>query len=200
MNVRFEKTFTFTAGFHYDNTLSMTNYFIKLYMVTNTTDSLSQNIALGRVKHFIWNNLNNTVFISEEEAEQCNLYLQAGINLSTLPAEPFDQIVGIMLYSKLNAIMESRLVIDELEISSDAGDNIVYLHSSDENLGPIEKSGWWHDPDMVQNIVTDDAKIVTIHQNNSWREFDLSWPDEDHVEKTGNIVVFANFKDNNDTK
>jgi hypothetical protein len=34
-----------------------------------------------------------------------------GINVTTLPEEPVDQIIGMMLYYKLNAIMEGRMIV-----------------------------------------------------------------------------------------
>jgi hypothetical protein len=199
MNVRIEKSLPFIAGFHYQDKLNMNNYNVRLYMLTNSSDAVSQNIALERIKHFIWNEISNTVFINEDNIEQCNLYLQAGMNITTLPAEPVDQIIGMMLYSKLNAIMEDVIVINEIEIASEAGDNIVYLHAADENLGPFEEAGWWVDADLNHGeIVVDNFKVVSMQQTNNWREINLNWPGEEETPKTGNTIVFADFKQTND--
>jgi hypothetical protein len=43
-------------------------------------------------------------------------------------------------------------------------------------------------------------KIVTMHVGTVWRELDLNWPDSQATEETGNIVVFADFKTDYDTK
>ena len=201
MNVRIEKTLNFCAGFHYDGSLSMTNYYVKLYMITNCTDSYDHNIALSRIKQFIWVELNNTIFINQENTKQCNLYLQAGLNITTLPAEPVDQIIGMMLYSKLNAIMEDRILINEIEISSDAGDNIVYLHSADEGLGPFVDAGWWSAADLVHcNESIDDTKVLNMHQTSAWRDLEMDWNPDSITSASGNTIVFADFKKSDETK
>jgi hypothetical protein len=39
-----------------------------------------------------------------------------------------------------------------------------------------------------------------MHSTGAWRELELAWPEPDTVTETGNIVVFADFKSDHDTK
>lgn len=195
MNVRLEYTMPFTAGVYWDGQMLMNRYTIKLYMVTNSSDADVQNTAYERLKYFVYSEMANTIFVNRQHEDQCRLLIAAGLKITTLPAEPVDQLIGIMLYSKLNAIMEDHIIINEIEISSELGEHMCYLHAADENLGPFSVPGWWHDADLIHcdsNLVDSD-KIVAMHRAGAWRELDLAWPEQDHDTGNNNTVVFANF-------
>lgn len=194
MNVRLEYSSDFTSGVHWDNSMLMNNYTIRLYMITNCSDSVSQNIAFERLKYYIYSQLNHSVFVNRTNDVSIENYNQAGIRTLELPAEPVDQLLGIMLYCKLNAIMEGRMIINEIEISSDLGERMIYLHATDENLGPFEEPGWWHDVDLpLRNVLESDSdKVVAMNNINAWRELELDWP-ESTSSAEDNTVVFAEF-------
>ena len=196
MNVRLEYNMAFTAGVYWEDQMLMNRYLIKLYMVTNSSDPDTQNVAYERLKYFVYSEIANTIFVNQQHEEQCRLLIAAGLKITTLPADPVDQLIGIILYAKLNAIMEESIVINEFEISSDLGENMVYLHAADESLGPFSGPGWWHDADLIHCDLSliDSDKVVAIHRAGAWRELDLAWPDQANVVTDNNTVVFANFK------
>jgi hypothetical protein len=185
----------FTAGVHWEGRMIMNNYVIRAYMITNCADNLSQNTAFERIKHFVYGELNSTIFVNREHEEVCQNYVKSGLKITTLPAEPVDQLIGIMLYCKLNAICEEHMIINEIEINSDLGDNMVYLHAADESLGPFQEAGWWHDTDLLHCDVSlmDSDKVVAMHRAAAWRELDLAWPDSASTSADDNTVVFAEF-------
>jgi hypothetical protein len=198
MNVRLEYTFHFTAGVHWGGKLIMNGYRLGVYMVTNTADSESTTIAFERLKHFINEQIESSVFINSEEQEACRLYTAAGIKITTLPREPVDQIVGVMLFHKLNAIMEGRIAVVETELSSLLGDNMVYLHSENETAEDITIPVWWNTPDLTHFDLEfkDGNQVFTLHPGNysAWADLELDWLDREIVApgETGNIV-FADF-------
>ena len=87
------------------------------------------------------------------------------------------------------------MIINEIEINSDLGDNMVYLHAADESLGPFQEAGWWHDTDLLHCDVSlmDSDKVVAMHRAAAWRELDLAWPDSASTSADDNTVVFAEF-------
>ena len=201
MNVRLKCDMHFSAAVYYDDQFRINHYTLGLWMTTNDADSASQNIAFERIKYFVNQELDSTVFINQANEEQCKRFVAAGLNVTTLPTEPVDQIVGIMLYYKLNAIMEQSMIIVETELSSLLGDSIVYLHSESENVPDIVQPDWWTSADLVHcdlDFLQHD-KIVNMPQATVWRDLDLAWPENTVNTETGNIVVFADFK-NNETK
>jgi hypothetical protein len=110
-----------------------------------------------------------------------------------LPEEPVDQIVGIMLYCKLNAVTEGNLSITQLDISSSLGDEVWYQHHSDDNLGPLSQDGWWHKKTCQKhNLPQDTEHNVVKVENSGWAEYGLEWPDARPQQKS--TVVKTNFK------
>lgn len=205
MNVRIQYPMRFLAAVFYEGQLRLNEYTVKAYMMTATENPADHNVALNRIKHFVYNELEDTIFISDDEVEQCQLLAAAGLNITTMPADPVDQLIGIMLYSKLSAITEGRLLIGEIEISSNLGDGIIYLHGENENVNDITSPVWWSTCDLVHNDIVETDKVVAMHRTSVWRDLDLAWPDiEDNSDEepgeTGNTIVFANFKRSDDTE
>lgn len=206
MNVRLRYNITFPAGAWFDGELMMTNYSLSLRFVTQTMDPEDQNIALDRVKYFLLNELHSTVFINQTEIERAEVFTEMGLNVTTLPEEPVDQVVGIMLFYKLNAIMEGRMKITEIRFSSEAGDSVEYFHSENEHTELFPATGWWHEPTLKHSDVEledDDEEsdnVVAINADDEWREQELAWAQPEVTQDLGQ-VVFANFnQSNNETK
>lgn len=200
MNVRLKHSLTFTAGVYYGGEMRMNHYNLTLHMITNSSDAVDHNVAFERLKYFVYNQLDSTIFINQEHAEKCQQFASAGLTVTTLPGDPVDQLIGLMLHYKLNAIMEDRIIVDETEISSMMGDNMTYLHSDNENTDIGVVPAWWSTADTVHSdyISVKTEKIVNMHANTVWRELNLSWPETTASSGTGNIVVFADF--NNESK
>ena len=197
MNVRIAQLLGINAGAWYDGSLEMNQYTIKLWMITQTMSLEEQNIAFRRAKHFVYSQLENTIFIDSEDPKCADL-AQAGLNITTLPGEPADQLIGIMLFHKLNAIMENRIAIVEVEIS--AGDALVYLHGENETSEDLIQPNWWSSTDLTHSdfVPVESDKVLSIPQ--SWRDLELDWPKEPTADNTGNIVVFADFKQSDETE
>jgi hypothetical protein len=197
MNVRLRYSTVFTAGIFYADQMRMNNYQVKLHLTTNSEEGDDHNIALDRIKYLIHNQLNSTVFINSAEAEQCRLFASAGINVTTLPEDPLDQVIGIMLYCKLNAILESRMIVNDVEICSELGENIVYLHNDQDAQGPFADAGWWSESDAVHCDLTlfDNEKTVALHHIGAgWRDLGLNWDESVIINiNNDNKVVFADF-------
>ena len=200
MNVRLQYDLDFLAGIYYDERLQLNSYSISMSLLTKTTDALNTNIAMDRLKMFMHGELANTVFINQALKERAEMLQIMGVNVTTLPEEPVDQIVGMMLYYKLNAIMEGRMTVTRLDLMSALGDSVWYQHDADEDSpGPFRAEGWWHESTVQHNTVDveDVGDNVVKVVPNAWIEYGLTWP-EDTVEPTANTVVFANFTRNED--
>ena len=202
MNVRLRHNMTFTAGVYYGGEMRMNHYTLTLHMTTNSTDAVSHNVAFERIKFFVYSKLDSTIFINSECQEQCQRFVSAGLTVTTLPGEPVDQLIGLMLYYKLNAIMEDRIIVDETEINSMLGENMVYLHSDNENTDIAYQPEWWITSDLSHSdyIPVENNKVVAMHSAMAWRDLDLAWPENQSTTETGNIVVFADFKPEHESK
>jgi hypothetical protein len=108
--------------------------------------------------------------------------------------EPVDQIIGIMLFNKFNAVMEGRMEVTALDISSTQGDGVWYQHDDGDTQGPFVESGWWHESTLKHNDIETDTtedNVVKVRPSD-WLEYDLMWTDND-APLTNNTVVFGKF-------
>lgn len=196
MNVRLQYDLEFLAGIYYEDQLQMNSYNVSLSLITKTSDAKSTNIAMDRLKAFVYGELDSTVFVNSAYQERAEMMSIMGINVTTLPEEPVDQIVGMMLYYKLNAIMEGRMEVAQLDISSSLGDSVWYQHDEEDAAGPFANDGWWHLPTIQHDtLMTEDSDNVVKVVPNAWIEYGLMWPEAEHT-PSANTVVFANFSKN----
>jgi hypothetical protein len=197
MNVRLQYDLDFLAGVYYEDQLQMNQYTVSLNLLTKTKDSVSTNIAMERLKAFVHGALESTVFINQANTERAEFMQMMGISVTTLPEEPVDQIVGMMLYYKLNAVMEDRMIVTGLDIASSLGDNVWYRHDEEDVSGPFATDGWWYQASMQHESVERDPEpgnIVKV-MSTGWHELNLEWLENTTV-ASDNTVVFANFPRN----
>ena len=207
MNVRLRHDLQFTAGIYYNGAMAMNNYSLRLWLTTASTEPSDHNTAFERIKYFIYHHLDSSIFINEEYKEQCQKYFNAEITLVTIPGEPVDQLIGLMLYHKLNAITEGRMIVEETEIASSHGENVVYLHSEHEKISTLDIPDWWVSSEPIscnlEHLMPDN--IVTMPHVSHWRELDLAWENEstENTDLDNTLpgkVLFADFKRDDDTK
>jgi hypothetical protein len=201
MNVRLQYPIKFSASIWYDGQLRINTYNVRLWLLTNTISPNDHNIAIDRIKYFVHGRLDSSIFISDEHRDQIQALHASGVRVTSFPGEPIDQMIGIMLYCKLTSIMEGRLLLGEVEISSELSEGIVYMHNEEEILGPYEDEGWWHNPDLTQcdTELLGDEKVMSLAKSIIWRELGLNWADVESTEDTGNTIIFTDFN-RNETK
>ena len=197
MNVRLQYSLEFLAGIYFEDQLQMNSYKINLNLLTKSADSASTNIALDRIKAFVHGEIANTVFISMANQERAELFAMMGVNVTTLPEEPVDQIIGMMLYYKFNAIMEGRMTVAQLDIASSLGDNVWYMHDEEDASGPFSDPGWWHESTTQHETIELEpvADNVVKVKPSAWIEYGLIWPEETSP-TTDNTVVYGKFTKN----
>ena len=199
MNVKIGFNANLTAGVWWDDHLIMSNYAVTFKLITVTPDVRDSNIALDRLKYLLDEVLTDSVFINETETDQIKKLKAAGIDTVIMPEEPVDQIVGMMLFAKANAIMEGRMTVRSVLLSSNVGDNIIYEHDLRESLAPFDQPGWWLDsgPDCVTAAKKPKEKVFVIEPD-KWRELDLEWHDLQTEAEEENVLVFSDFKNDKD--
>ena len=201
MNVRLEYDMHWRAAIWFENCLQMNSYNIELAITTNTSNTEDHVVSLNRLNHFVYNEMANTVYIHQNDVTQIQALTAAGIKVTTLPEEPIDQIIGIALYCKLNAILEERMIVTGVTIQSDLGDNVRYLHGDQESRGPCDTPGWWYDSGPTHSnfkpTVGGKRRVVKLNRTPSWRDLELDWSDSEPAPTNSNTVVFKFPTDEN---
>jgi hypothetical protein len=187
MSARVTKDFAFHAGLYYEKVFLINTYHVRLYMDVKVEDIIIQNIALDRIKHLFSSELDNCIFVHETNKIVIDNYNKAGLKVCTLPEEPYDQIITLLLLIKLNSITEGRLVITDMTLGSRISDDVKFICDIESPRGPLEASGWWTDSgtsiaDPIKKSVKKD-KIVKLFKTPStdWAEYNLVWKEKDQI-------------------
>lgn len=191
MNVRLSTELTLLSSIYWLGETRNNLYSIGLGLISNSEDNYHTNIAMGRIRVYINEVLRSGVFMDQklvEEREQLNA---VGFKTIPLPEQPFDQSVAIMLYCKLNAICEDKMIITDITVSSTEGDDVRYHFDQEDPFGPFSEDGWWNDPDPSwsdHSAENPSGKVLKMDRKLTWNDLGLDW-EQPSEEGTGNVVV-----------
>lgn len=198
MTARISRAFNFLTGVYFSGTFRMNIYEIDLSFNVETESMIDQCIAMDRVKYFLEECLGDSVLLDRKEKSAIEKYINADMKVCTLPEEPYDQIIAIMLIVKLNAIMEGKLVLTDVSITSRLSDEIYCQHNIDDSIGPFIDNDWWNDNTPRITSVTKSntsKKIVKLVKSRiGWDDLSLTW--EDNIiapANTASEIVFVQF-------
>jgi hypothetical protein len=176
---RIERDFSFQAGVHFEGSFIMNVYNLTLLMEVETLSIVEQNIAMDRIIYFLEDTLANSVFVESTEKKAIEKYTQADIKVSTVPEEPYDQIITILLILKLNAIAEGRLNITDIYLESELSDSVRFSYDIETaRHNPFGNKGWWLDSSTSIADVEKAAKkekIVRLVKHSDWANVGLEW-------------------------
>lgn len=193
MNVKLKKNFTFYTGLVYENRHEINVYDVTVYMTTNSMDPESHNIVYDRMTYWIDEVLHGSVLIGQD-SEKLDAYKATGQRVLVFPQDPVDQLVGVMLYLKLTAMVENHMLITAVHLSSAVGDDVIYIHQAEDASGPMAVDGWWQDPRPAWAHGKKSraaGKVIAMDRMPEWSDLDLAW--EKQTEQENSTVVFADF-------
>lgn len=181
MNVSLTYNVDFTSLNVIDDILAPNIYHCKIKMLTNTDNSYIQNVSFDRLKFFFNEVFDKSVLI-KYDAENFDYFLDLmPFKIVALPEDSFDQIIGLVLYCKLNAIMNNNVIVEEIQISSKNGGDIWYQIDANDNFtsfksGSTETMTWWSKEDLQTN------DIEELDNGLTWDIIGLNWEEDDEFE------------------
>jgi hypothetical protein len=182
LTTRIEREFEFQAAVHFKDKFIMNRYEISLGMEVETNSIFEQNIAMDRIIYFLGESLANSVFVQCSDKSAIEKYTKAGIKVCTLPEEPYDQIITMLLILKFNAITEGKLSVYDIVLKSELSDNVKFVYDVETAvLNPFGKKSWWLEtsPSIIDSEkTTKKDKIVRLVKSNDWTTIGLDWVSE----------------------
>jgi hypothetical protein len=190
---RISRDFEFLAAVHFEGNFIMNQYSLTLSLDVNVDAIKEQNIAMDRIKYLIYEILDSAVFVGKDEAESAQRYQDAGLKVCVLPEEPYDQIITILLFHKINAICEDKLVLTHLQLNSMLSDEVGFMIDGEEadELQPAFKHGWWVENSTAiagKFATTKREKVVKLVKKSDWGSVGLDWEEK---ESSNAEIIFA---------
>jgi hypothetical protein len=173
------------------------NKYKAVFAITvHTDDKLEQNMAFERLQYFMEKTIDNTLFACINNPVIDDIIGGAvATNIAFLPKEPYDQIIAMALHCKLNVILEGKMTVDALSLSSHHGDDIEYIFGSDDSYGLLDSDDpvtpWWFTNDAA--TIADDFVDATEDEINSyqeafgWNKLGFTWDGETAVSVVKNL-------------
>lgn len=109
-----------------DNELFNNDYTVKLHINPITGNLQEQSEYFERLKMLFENIFNNTIIASREESLYKILEKETNNRFVELPKQPYDQLMAAVCFTKSNAVLQGKIIVNELELSSYQGDGITY--------------------------------------------------------------------------
>jgi hypothetical protein len=127
-----------------DNELFHNTYKIKIGIRPVTADLEEQSQYFDRLKFLYTYVIANTIITWREEPLYEMLENETNNRFLQLPKPPYDQIVAAVLFSKSNAILEGKIIVDSIELSSYQGDGISYTITKEgTELELLDVDNWF---------------------------------------------------------
>lgn len=179
MSTKVQRDFVFQAGVHYRNKMLMNIYTFNMTFYVETNCPEEQNIAMDRIKYFVYDCLEHSIFVHDVETDVIEKYVAAGLNVCTLPNVPYDQIVMSALMLKFNSITEGRFSITDMILSSKMSDGVRFFGDETTIDDCFKKQGWYHEPNTnmsdYKRKIGKNGKVVKLVVNSFDWDKSLHW-------------------------
>ena len=105
-----------------DGELFPNEYSVELHLTPHTADLKEQTAYFDRLKNLFEQVFANTVTTWREEKLYSVLRQNSTNRFIELPRPPYDQIMAAVCYCKANSILDSKIIIEKIALSSWQGD------------------------------------------------------------------------------
>ena len=127
-----------------DSELFSNEYNIEVFISAHTSDLKEQSNYFERLKNLFSTVFANTITTWRQDPLYLNLQKFSNNRFIELPRPPYDQIMAAVCFCKTNAIMDSKILVNRLDISSWQGDGITYSVDKDSpELLLLDQTDWF---------------------------------------------------------
>ena len=129
-----------------DDELFHNTYNLKFYIQPVTADLKEQSEYFERLKFLFQYVFSNTIVTFRDAPLYDVLVENTNNRFIELPREPFDQIMAAVCFTKSNAVLDGKIIVNKLELSSYQGDGIAYTITKDgPEIQLLDVDNWWSD-------------------------------------------------------
>jgi hypothetical protein len=194
MNIKLDWHSDFLGICAYEDKIYPNHFHVDLHLITKSEDAHYQNIAFERMKVIVNELFAHGIFVGHDNPNLEKLSQIYPEKMVLLPEEAYDQVIGLALFCKLNAVMEDVMSCIKIRISSKFGEDVWYEFEDGDEMGPFSKdvklkgrrknkTPWWRRNDLMTFDATGNLSVTT------WEDLDLGWEPEVHDDHEPEIEV-----------
>ena len=140
-------TFTWKTKFKsiiiVDGELFSNEYKLNVSLTPHTANLKEQTEYFERLKNLFEQVFANTITTWRDEKLYTILKKNTNNRFIELPKPPYDQIMAAVCFCKANSILDSKIIINNIELSSWQGDGITYSVDKDsKELILLDRPDW----------------------------------------------------------
>jgi hypothetical protein len=167
-------------------------------MYPSTDNDMDQNTAIERMNYVINDVVSHSVFVHEDDTDTIVSLASAGIPVLTVPDPgPIDQIIQLILTTKLSAVIEGTFFISVSKISSEIGNGVTYVYDfdtdeEDDVLPSViseEVTKWWNDLEPRFVTLGSSEDVEEFVPAAGWEDMGLTWYDDTGETETSIDVI-----------
>ena len=129
-----------------DGELFSNEYDVKISLTPHTASLKEQTAYFDRLKNLFEQVFANTITTWREEPLYDVLKANTNNRFIELPRPPYDQIMAAVCFCKANSILDSKMVINHVDLSSWQGDGITYtVDKNSRELILLDRPDWFTD-------------------------------------------------------
>jgi hypothetical protein len=127
-----------------DGELFSNEYKLNVSITPHTADLKEQTAYFDRLKNLFEQIFANTITTWRDEPLYRILKTKTNNRFIELPKPPYDQIMAAVCFCKANSILDSKIVVNYIELSSWQGDGITYKVDKDsKELILLDRPDWF---------------------------------------------------------
>jgi len=127
-----------------DSELFSNEYNVKLFITPHTADLKEQTAYFDRLKNLFDFVFGNTITTCRNDPLYHILKKSSNNRFIELPKPPYDQLMAAACFCKANAVLDSTITVNHLELSSWQGDGITYsVDKNSKELVLLDTKDWF---------------------------------------------------------
>ena len=129
-----------------DGELFANEYEVNVFISAHTANLSEQSDYFERLKNLFEKVFANTITTWRDEKLYEVLKNNSNNRFIELPRPPYDQIMAAVCYCKANSVLDSKIIVNKLELSSWQGDGITYsVDKNSPELLLLDQKEWFSD-------------------------------------------------------
>ena len=170
---------------------------ITVNLIPNSQYNKLYNKAMERIQYYITEILDNSIFVGCQNLKKLS-DLQFKAQVHVFPDDPWDHLIAMCLYTKMNSICEKVFFIDNITITSNQSRNVSH-HFAEEDGGNNNLHELFDDEPDLESYVNywykPQPQLFLLHEglkltDHTWDEVDLGY----EKKKPATGVTLKDFK------